>query len=824
MSLEKSYARHIGSRRFNYRGKRISRVSTGREVGIWVRCVGLVFLNLCSLSPAWPAGFMVNSTVDAVDVNPADGVCETAPGNGECTLRAAIQEADALAGMDDITLPAGTYVLTIAGAAENVSVTGDLDITTSMSITGAGADVTIIDGGGLDRVFDLNKSNITVSISAVTIRNGFAGSGGSGGGITTFGCSTVTFTNVVVRDNVATSNGGGINNVFCAITITNSTIANNSASSGGGIYNEIAGELRLVNTTISGNQASGNGGGLMTFNNAVLLNNVTITGNTADSDADGSGDGGGVYAISTPPEPSNTIIAGNTDNGGEAPDCSGTVISRGYNLLGDNTGCSFNVSTGDLVGSGASPVNPLLLTLANNGSSTLTHALLAGSPALGAADPAVPGSGGTACEAADQRGTDRILNAPCDIGAFEADLADLQVSLADSPDPVLNSDGLSYLITVTNAGPGNAGNVVLTDTLPAGVVFASAIPDQGSCMEVGGVVNCDLGTVGNGASENITINTTVISPGTISNTVLVSADEIDPDTANNTATENTTVNPAADLALVVQGLPDPVVAGAQITYTFIVANNGPDTATGVVLTDTLAAGVDFVSTTPAQGSCSEAGGMVTCNLGSLASTGTITVATTVLTNTPGTLSARASVQSNEIDPDSANNNVATELIVTAPVPGTLQFTDTSLSVEESARTVSLAVVRVGGSDGTVSVDYTSSNGTALAGADYEPVSGTLQWLGGDVAAKTITITLIDDTRAEVSETFQLILSNAVGGASLGSPAALPVTITDMDPAFPSWTAGCSLQPRQPSSGIDPLLPLLILVSWLHCRRHRMHQG
>ena len=83
------------------------------------------------------ATFTVNSTGDATDANPGDGVAETAPDNGVCTLRAAIQEANALAGADTINLPAGTYTLSIAGANEDAAATGDLDITDNLTITGA---------------------------------------------------------------------------------------------------------------------------------------------------------------------------------------------------------------------------------------------------------------------------------------------------------------------------------------------------------------------------------------------------------------------------------------------------------------------------------------------------------------------------------------------------------------------------------------------------------------------------------------------------------------------------------------------------------------
>ncbi|HYV66156.1 MAG TPA: CSLREA domain-containing protein, partial [Myxococcales bacterium] len=119
--------------------------------GVWV-----VALILAAPLTARAATFTVNSTADAVDVSPGDGVCATA--DGSCTLRAAIQEANALAGADTVVLPAGTYLLTLAGAGEDGAATGDLDITGDLIIAGAGAASTVVDGNGLDRVFHVDPA------------------------------------------------------------------------------------------------------------------------------------------------------------------------------------------------------------------------------------------------------------------------------------------------------------------------------------------------------------------------------------------------------------------------------------------------------------------------------------------------------------------------------------------------------------------------------------------------------------------------------------------------------------------------------------------
>jgi CSLREA domain-containing protein len=95
-----------------------------------------VFAACWFLPAAWAASFTVNSTADAVDAKPGDGICATA--TGTCTLRAAIQEANALTGADTVIVPAGTYILTIPGRGETAAVAGDLDITDDLALAGAG--------------------------------------------------------------------------------------------------------------------------------------------------------------------------------------------------------------------------------------------------------------------------------------------------------------------------------------------------------------------------------------------------------------------------------------------------------------------------------------------------------------------------------------------------------------------------------------------------------------------------------------------------------------------------------------------------------------
>ncbi|HEX5165021.1 MAG TPA: hypothetical protein VFV93_06460, partial [Thermomicrobiales bacterium] len=133
-------------------------------------CGSLVVWSRPSLAQP-SATFTVTNTIDAVDSAPGDGLCDI--GDDSCTLRAAIQEANALAGADTIIVPAGLYALTISGTFEDLAATGDLDIAGDLLIQGAGAVSTIVDGGQLDQVFQIIGTSV-VTFSGLTIQNGNA--------------------------------------------------------------------------------------------------------------------------------------------------------------------------------------------------------------------------------------------------------------------------------------------------------------------------------------------------------------------------------------------------------------------------------------------------------------------------------------------------------------------------------------------------------------------------------------------------------------------------------------------------------------------------
>jgi uncharacterized repeat protein (TIGR01451 family)/CSLREA domain-containing protein len=279
------------------------------------------------------ATLVVTSTLDAIDLDPGDGVCEISAG-GPCTLRAAIQEANSLAnsnGPDQITLAAGTYTLSIDGTDEQQAATGDLDIREDLILEGAGAADTIIDAAGIDRALDIARGNVT--ISGITIRGGVIRDNddlfeGSGGGIRNE--DNLTIIASTVTGNISTI-GAGIANYNGTLRISRSVISGNgdaSTTRGGGVSNYAnydAAVLELTDTTISGNQAI-TGGGIdnRTYDgrSSATISRSTISGNTAGS---GGGISNRTVVYYSDPVSSTLTIRGSTISGNVA-DLSGGAI------------------------------------------------------------------------------------------------------------------------------------------------------------------------------------------------------------------------------------------------------------------------------------------------------------------------------------------------------------------------------------------------------------------------------------------------------------------------------------------------------------------
>jgi len=302
--------------------------------------------SIAGAGVARAASFRVNSTADAVDSHPGDGLCEIASGTRVCTLRAAVQEANALAaaGRHETTvieLPAGTYALSRVGAGEDAAATGDLDLNTSLQIRGAGAATTVIDGAGADRIFDVASAptgpvaRVAVTLTQLTIRGGYADVHGGGG--VRF-ASPLTLRDVIVRENVSQGRGGGVGSADSGhaeprLRIADSVVEDNvalaSGASGGGIDATSATHFSLERTAVRRNRARGHGGGVAAAlrSERARFEQATITDNTAGDG--GLGRGGGLWTGCAAIERS--VISGNhaSGNGGGiqlSGDCGAVIV------------------------------------------------------------------------------------------------------------------------------------------------------------------------------------------------------------------------------------------------------------------------------------------------------------------------------------------------------------------------------------------------------------------------------------------------------------------------------------------------------------------
>ncbi|HEX9823395.1 MAG TPA: choice-of-anchor Q domain-containing protein, partial [Actinomycetota bacterium] len=280
----------------------VSRSLKTRSLPILTAAAMIATMIAVVAAPASAAVFSVTKTDDT-----ADGTCD-----GDCSLREAINAANAAAGADTVTLPSGTYLLTIDGTDEDAGMAGDLDVTDDLTVTGAGAATTIVDASGLDepvdRVFDLLNldTTLTVAMSGLTIVNGnLEGSFNTtddGGGIRVNGSDvSLSLTNSVVRDNSvdAGAAGGGIflTGNDDTLTLMNTDVTMNFAQRGGGI--KANGQGNIINvfggSMVSGNEA-GSGGGifLLTDETTLTIDDSEVSHNEATGEG-GSGDGGGIY-------------------------------------------------------------------------------------------------------------------------------------------------------------------------------------------------------------------------------------------------------------------------------------------------------------------------------------------------------------------------------------------------------------------------------------------------------------------------------------------------------------------------------------------------
>ncbi len=753
--------------------------------------------------------FVVNSTADAADALPGDGSCATA--GAVCTLRAAVDEANALAGADVIQVPAGSYVLDPAAA---LPVLGQLNIATDITIepTPATAAVTI-DGSSLvgASIFGITDAAAALRLTGLTIANQAAGH-------------------------------PAIEVLTGTVTINTSTLVNNA---GGAVrLNGAAATAQISTSTISGN-ASVNGtagvqvavaGAAATLDHVTLANNATTGGSGV----------GGAYAIAgSTLTIQNSILSGNT--GPDGNDCYGALTAANANIVvSAGVSCTFTGTT-PLTGA------PLLGALGANGGATQTQLPASNSPAINAALGA--------CTGTDQRGVSRPRGAACDLGAVElpvvtfnpltytpADAAGTQTITANLDAAVPFAQTVSYTLAngtalagtdysgtggtfsfASNTTSANSSVSILRNTAITGnrnftATFGTTTAVAGNGPATLTIQDADA-PVAAWSSSTYSVNE---NAGTLTITATLSAADVTTVTVTFDTIANGTARPGTEYTSVAGGtitFPVGVTTGtstvpilnnswdasanktftvrltsvshgtfptpdATVTITDDEATPSASLTTSAVTVAETAATAPMTITVPYTSEVNIDVSFATAN-GTAEAGSDYTAITSTTTITNGTLSRVVSVGLINNTYYSGNQNFTFSL--TSQTPGSLgatTLTTITLTDDESVPTVTLGTpaaqtegntpVAIAASlpytsEVAILVNYTTDDGTAVAGSDYTAATSSVT-IPARATSATISVSLLQNAYYSGQQSFTVrITSQSPGPANSNSTT---VTIND----------------------------------------------
>ncbi len=358
-------------------------------------------------------------------------------------------------------------------------------------------------------------------------------------------------------------------------------------------------------------------------------------------------------------------------------------------------------------------------------------------------------------------------------------VADVAVSKS-GPATVFAASNLTYTVSVTNFGPSSASSVVVTDALPIGVTFVSA---TGGGNASGNMVSWNLGTLLSGQGSNVTVTVTAPASGTLTNVATVNSPTPDTNLLNNvTPPVVTSLTPVADLAIGKAG-PAGVRFGTNFDYTISVTNFGPSSATGISVTDSLPAGLVFVSSVPVA-TTNANHQVIWTNLGSLVAGETTNLTLTVISPASGTVTNLASIGCPISDPNPTNNTgtpVVTAVTNTPPVAnnqGVVTPEDTATNLVVTGTDVEstnlVYAILAGPANGTL-----GALNPATGSVTYTPVTNyfgpdsfTFTVFDGSLYATgmvSITVTPVNDAPVAFSQSVTNL-----------EDTALPITLTGAD--------------------------------------------
>ena len=341
-----------------------------------------------------------------------------------------------------------------------------------------------------------------------------------------------------------------------------------------------------------------------------------------------------------------------------------------------NTGPTFTCSIPAVGGTGT--VSCTIATLASGQSATFSLVYQVGANVASGTT-----IDNTASVFSSLNGDDTLGNNTQTSSATVTTSADLSVTKIGPPTIVAGTQIL-YTVAVTNNGPSDAQSLTLTDALPPGTTFQLSDPQPGpafSCVNppIGGTgtVSCTLATLPAGATATLillyNVSASLPSGTTITNTASVSAATADPAPGNNSQSTSATVTTSADLSVTKSG-PATTLSNANMTYVVNVANAGPSNALSVTLTDTLPAGMTFVSVNQTGGPAFTCGGTgpVVCTIPSFAVGASASFNLTLLV--PASVAAgstatnTATISSTTFEPNASNNTATAMTTIGQSIP------------------------------------------------------------------------------------------------------------------------------------------------------------
>jgi CSLREA domain-containing protein len=730
-----------------------------------------------------------------------DNVCGTV----DCTLREALGAANAAAGANTVKFAGG-----VTGTI-HLSL-GQLLLTDATTITGPGASKLAIDGDGVTQILFVNAPGLAVSISGLTIQHGLVvmppGAGAGLGGALANN-AVLSMSNCAVDDNHvqgaasmsspdpgSPGQGGGIYNTG-TLTMTACTVSRNSAAGGaglnqtgpstfatpggagqgGGIFN--TGTLTLNNTTVSTNTAAGGNGGVGTppgpagsaqgggvYNSGTFTSNSSTVADNITPLPGGSSlpvAGGGLFQGSTGGSTlHNTLVATNSSANG--PDLSGHFTSTGYNLVGKGDASSSGLSNGvnhDQVGSVATPLNPKLGALKDNGGPTLTQALLAGSPAI---------DQGTTGLTTDQRGLTRPFDDPAVANASGGNGAD--IGAVERHQPTLSVNDVSV-------SEGDSGSVTATFTVSLYDAGTQTATVQYQTNDGTATAPADY------TARALTSLSLTASTPTRTVSVTVKGDVLDEDNetffVDLSSPTNAVLGKSRGVATILDDDELPAVAVNDVTV-----SEGD--------TGSLNAGFTVSLSSPSGRAVKVR--YTTANGTAVAPGDYTAVPATTLTIPAGATSVTANVPYNGDLLSEATENFFVNLSVpTNATIGDGQGVGTILDNDPLPTVAVNDVTVTEGTGGTatanftvslntpsgqaVTVQYATANGTATAPADYTAKALTTLTVSAGQTSKTVSVTIVTDATDEPDETFFLNLSAPTNGVIADSQGV--ATITDDDP-------------------------------------------